>query len=62
MKKFIIRANIIKNLFPTIFYKKTQRINIPAANMIKKHKKQSKMKKIEFDTKINKKRCTANIL
>lgn len=36
MKKFIIRANIIKYLFPIqIFYKKTQRINIPAANMIK---------------------------
>ena len=38
MKKFIIRANIIKNLFPTIFYKKTQLINIPAANMIKNTK------------------------
>ena len=29
MKKFIIRANIIKNLFPTIFYKKTQRVGVP---------------------------------
>ena len=62
MKKFIMRANIIKNLFPTIFYKKTQRINIPAANMIKNTKNNLKMKKIEFDTKINKKRCAANIL
>lgn len=38
IKKFIIHTNIIKNLFPTIFYKKTQRINIPAANMIKNTK------------------------
>ena len=60
MKKFIIRANIIKNLFPTIF--KNTADKYTRCKHDKKHKKQSKMKKIKFDTKINKKRCTANIL
>lgn len=43
MKKFIIRANIIKNLFPTIF--KNTADKYTRCKHDKKHKKQSKMKK-----------------
>ena len=38
MKNLILCAKINKNYPMQIFYKKTQRINIPAANMIKNTK------------------------